>query len=22
MIDDDSGNILFSCDTSGGWVTS
>lgn len=22
IIDDDSGNILFSCDTSGGWVTS
>ncbi|ENK8280034.1 autotransporter strand-loop-strand O-heptosyltransferase, partial [Escherichia coli] len=22
IIDEDSGNILFSCDTSGGWVTS
>ncbi|MBZ8685166.1 autotransporter strand-loop-strand O-heptosyltransferase, partial [Escherichia coli] len=22
IMDEDSGNILFSCDTSGGWVTS
>lgn len=22
LMDDDSGNILFSCDSEGGWVTS